>query len=97
MWNELLFGVGRLPSGQRKVLLTEYMVSLKQWLTIYPYDQDAAEWHHLERVRLEALGRVTSFADGQVAAVAATRDLVLVTANTKDFKRFQGITVESWQ
>jgi tRNA(fMet)-specific endonuclease VapC len=96
VWNELLFGVARIPNGERKSLLAAYLASVKQWLTVYPYDQDAAEWHHLERARLEKSGRTVSFADGQIAAVAATRDLILVTANIKDFKRFSDITVASW-
>jgi tRNA(fMet)-specific endonuclease VapC len=36
------------------------------------------------------------FADGQIASIAATRDLTLVTANVADFERFEGLRVEDW-
>lgn len=68
-------------------------------LTSFPvldYDQQAAEWHALERARLVAAGQTPSFADGQIAAIAHARQLVLVTENQKDFKRFQGIEIQSW-
>ena len=35
--------------------------------------------------------------DGQITAIAAVNDMVLVTVNVKDFARFKGIAVESWR
>jgi predicted nucleic acid-binding protein len=35
-------------------------------------------------------------ADGQVAAIAATSGLVLVTRNVEDFRWFTGLQVENW-
>ena len=35
------------------------------------------------------------FADGQIAAIAAVNDLLLVTRNTADFAYF-GIEIEDW-
>jgi predicted nucleic acid-binding protein len=34
--------------------------------------------------------------DGQIAAIAAVNDLVLVTRNVRDFSGFAGLDVESW-
>ena len=61
-----------------------------------PYDARAAEVHGAERARLERLGRAPTFADGQLAGVAIANALVLVTANAKDFTRFDGLVVENW-
>ncbi len=61
---------------------------------ILPYDELAADWHARERVRLAA--QPPPFADGQIASIAATRDLTLVTANVADFERFEGLRVEDW-
>ena len=65
-------------------------------LPVVPYDAAAAVWHGRERARLERLGRTTSAADGQIAAIAAVNDLTLVTMNLRHFELFRGITVEDW-
>ena len=42
------------------------------------------------------LGRPARYVDGQIAAIAHVRKLVLVTANTRDFSRFTDLKVENW-
>jgi predicted nucleic acid-binding protein len=49
-----------------------------------------------QRARLEARGQKPSFADGQIAAIAATQGLVLVTRNTSDFEPFDGLELLNW-
>jgi len=56
----------------------------------------AAAWHARERARLANMGRMPPFVDGQIAAIAATNELVLVTANPKDFQAFRGLVVADW-
>jgi predicted nucleic acid-binding protein len=46
--------------------------------------------------RLERAGKTAPFVDGQIAAVAVTCGLPLVTANPVDFKPFKGLTVVNW-
>ena len=41
-------------------------------------------------------GTDAHYADSQIAAIAATNGLVLVTSNRKDFARFEGLFVEDW-
>ena len=65
-------------------------------MPILPYDASAARWHAAERARLEKIGKTPSFADGQIAAIAAANALVLVTANTEDYAGFKGIEIENW-
>jgi tRNA(fMet)-specific endonuclease VapC len=66
-------------------------------MPVLPYDAAASEYHAIERARLERIGRTPSFADGQIAAIAHTNDLILVTINLNDFGGFQDLRVESWQ
>lgn len=96
-WHELYFGVGRLPRGQRQRDLAAFLdeVVLPTIPTL-AYDERAATWHAEERVRLEKLGKTPPFVDGQIAAVAATNGLPVVTANPKGFKVFQGLNVLNW-
>jgi tRNA(fMet)-specific endonuclease VapC len=49
-----------------------------------------------ERARLIGRGETPPFIDGQIAAIARTRDLALVTFNNADFRRFDGLRIESW-
>jgi tRNA(fMet)-specific endonuclease VapC len=43
------------------------------------------------------MGATPPFADGQIAAVAATNGLILVTLNTGDYAAFQGLRLEDWR
>jgi tRNA(fMet)-specific endonuclease VapC len=42
-------------------------------------------------------GRTPPLADGQIAAVARTNDLVLVTLNLMDYDGFRDLRVEDWR
>ena len=97
VWHELFYGCQRLPvSRQRKILETFLHDVLKPNMIILPYDERAAEWHAKERARLTVLGRIPSFVDGQIAAVAKVNGLILVTRNTPDFEKFSGLKLENW-
>ena len=97
VWHELVYGCDRLPQGKRRTALEEYLQTvIRASFPILPYDEVAAAWHGKERARLEDLGRTVPYVDGQIAAVARTQDLVLVTSNTKHFAAFEGLTVINW-
>jgi len=97
VWHELVYGVSRLPAGKRRAALEEYLQTVvRRVFPILPYDEAAAEWHGRERARLEEAGRTAPFVDMQIAAIACTRGLTLVTANTKDFRSFDGLETIDW-
>jgi tRNA(fMet)-specific endonuclease VapC len=66
-------------------------------LLLLPYDAQAAQCHALERARLMSLGKTPPFIDGQIASIARTQNLTLVTFNIADFAGFEGLTVTDWQ
>lgn len=95
--HELSYGIQRLPQGRRRQRLRSYLDGLlRSGLMVLPYDRTAALWHGEQRARLEAAGLPAPFADGQIAAIAATRELVLVTRNVDDFVGFEGLEVIDW-
>lgn len=96
VWHELRFGVVRLPSGRRRDALAAFVSDLTSRFPVLSYDLRAAEWHAVERARLERSGTPAPFADGQIAAVAVTNGLRLSTRNIADFGVFVDLTVESW-
>jgi len=97
VWHELVYGVSRLSLGKRRTGLEEYLRSVvRRSFPILPYDDVAAEWHAKERARLEEDGRTPPFVDGQIAAIAFTQGLTLVTANGKDFRPFSDLVTVDW-
>ncbi len=73
------------------------MTGIAPTVPVLPYHEAAAIWHGRERARLTAVGRTPPFADGQIAAIASTHQLTLVTFNTADYADFSGLTLESWR
>ena len=97
VWHELLYGVSRLPKGKRRDFLEEFLLEVVQpTLPVLPYDERAAEWLARERVRLEKAGTQVPVVDGQIAAVAATNGVPVITANVADFSAFKGLAVQNW-
>lgn len=97
VWHELQFGARRLPKGKRRAALEDFLEEVvRATLPILPYEERAATWHGEERARLERAGRAPPFVDGQIAAIAVTSGVPLVTANPTDFRWFKGLTVRNW-
>lgn len=95
-WYELDMGRRLLPAGKRRKMLDETLDRVFALLEILPYDAAAAVWHADQQARLVRIGRTRPHVDGQIAAVAATNNLVLVTRNLRDFRAFDGLALESW-
>ena len=97
VWHELQFGCRRLPQSTKKKIISSFLkdVVLKS-IPILPYNADAAELHAGERARLSLKGETPSFVDGQIASIAISNDLILVTRNTSDFIKFKNIKLENW-
>ncbi len=95
--HELAYGMQRLSSGGKRRRLTAYLDGLlESGLRVLPYDRQAALWHAEQRARLEAEGRRPAFVDSQIAAIAATNNLVMVTRNISDFVDFRGLKLLNW-
>ncbi len=96
-WHELLYGFHRLPESKRKQRVRFFIKhTVQPNMPILPYDALAAEWFAKERARLSQIGRPPPYFDGQIAAVAATNNLILVTRNVADFANFDALQVENW-
>lgn len=97
VWHELRFGASRLNASKKRRAIEAYLEeAVRSALPILPYDEEAASWHATERARLGKRGRPPAAADGQIAAIARVNELVVVTANVRDFRRFEGLEVENW-
>jgi tRNA(fMet)-specific endonuclease VapC len=92
---ELRYGAARLAEGRRRDALLRYLDEVVARLDVLAYDDRAAVWHASTRAALEARGLSASFADAQIAAVAAVNDLVVVTRNAGHFEPL-GVDVITW-
>jgi tRNA(fMet)-specific endonuclease VapC len=92
---ELVYGAYRL--GPRSdALLHRIETRLLPNLPILPFDDAAARRYGEVRAQLERQGMPLGDADLRIAAIALTRDLTVVTANTRHFQRVPGLPVENW-
>lgn len=94
VWHEVLVGCFRLPISKKRSAIEKYLAQIQ--LPILPYDAEAAKWHAIERARLIGLGKTPPFVDVQIAAIAHTKNLTLVTSNTSDFSFFKGLSLADW-
>jgi len=91
---ELYFGV--MNSQRRKKNREKLEVFLKH-LGSFPFN-DAAAIHYGEiRAKLSRAGRLIGPHDLQIAAIALTQGATLVTHNTKEFSRVEGLIIEDWE
>lgn len=94
--HELRFGWLRLPLGRKRDAIGRYLMDVVGSLPVLPYDAAAARIHAEIRAESERNGMTRSFADGQIAAIAMTHGLTLVTRNTKDFANLSGLRLVNW-
>ncbi len=96
-WHELHHGLALIAPSRKRDAIGAYLQSLhRAELPILPYSAEAAEWHAAERARLTAKCLTPPFVDGQIAAIAHTSKLTLVTRNVADFKHFSGLKIQNW-
>lgn len=95
---ELIKGVHRMPESKKRSRILHYVENVLYKLPILPYTKEAAIWHGEETARLQNIGQPPPFLDAQIASIAKTNNLILVTRNTIDFQHFAGagLKLENW-
>lgn len=63
---------------------------------ILPYDESASREYGKIRSYLEKNGQIIGPLDLLIAAHAISRNLTIITNNTKEFKRIESLQVENW-
>jgi len=91
--SELWFGVYKSSSFERNAIALEEFLSP---LTIVEYDNPASKVYGKVRSQLEKKGKVIGSMDLLIAAHALSLELTLITNNSKEFKRVDGLSVNNW-
>lgn len=88
---ELHFGVQKSKDVAKSGRVLEDFIS---HLEVLPFDE-AAAWHYGE-IRFETRSQPIGHNDMLIAAHARSEGLVLVTNNTKEFERVDGLRLQNW-
>jgi predicted nucleic acid-binding protein len=91
---ELYYGAHR--STHAAVLLERIEAVIPVDLPVLPFDATAARRYGEIRAELEGAGTPIGNADTQIAAIALTHGLKVVTGNERHFRRVPGLEVENW-
>jgi tRNA(fMet)-specific endonuclease VapC len=91
--SELTFGVAKSTRReQASEALSEFVIPLE----IAAFDGDAAATYGGVRAALEAVGRPIGPLDTLIGSHALALDVTLVTHNTGEFSRIEGLRLEDW-
>ena len=92
--HELWYGVAKSELVERNARkLSEF---LARGLTVLDFSAQDAQAAGEIRAELERRGKRIGEYDTLIAGQAFARNLILVTANTREFGRVQGLVVEDW-
>ncbi len=69
---------------------------LDQFVSL-PFDDESALLFGQVRAKLAGKGTPIGICDLQIAIVALINDLILVTHNTREFERVDGLQIEDWE
>ena len=97
---ELLSGVATLPAGRRRSTLATGLSSLLEKLfagRILSFDEAAAAQFPRIVTAARKRGTTISFADGQIAAIAAVRKFQVCTRDTVPFLAAGVPVIDPWQ
>ncbi|MFZ1575133.1 MAG: type II toxin-antitoxin system VapC family toxin [Chromatiaceae bacterium] len=94
VWAELHCGACLLANPEQEKRRIE--AAFAGWPRL-PFDDAAAECYGEIRARLQGAGRMIGANDLLIAATALANGLTLITHNTDEFKRVEGLAVEDWE
>lgn len=96
---EILYGIERLPSGQRKELLRSTAIDVFTTFAdkVLPFDANSAV--HYSRIvdTRDRFGQPVNGFDAQIASICRSNDSSLATQNTKDFEHTGIDLVDPWR
>lgn len=89
---ELKYGVAKSTKKDQNLATLNAFLAQIQILPIFP----ALDIYAQEKARLKTKGSILDDFDLLIGATAIYNGLILVTRNTSDFERLEGIVMEDW-
>jgi len=91
--SELIYGAYKSQFVEKNLKAIE---SFLMPFEIVDYDYMASVEYGKIRANLERRGSIIGNMDMQIAGHALALDMILVTNNTKEFERVEGLTLDNW-
>ncbi len=91
---ELLFGALRSEQKESNLALLQKLFTPLQ---SFDFDDNAAEHYATIRSDLTAKGNLIGANDLMIAAIAVANNATLITHNTAEFSRVQGLQLQDWE
>ena len=92
--SELFYGARKSKNPAKN--LAKQKIFLRRFISL-PFDDTAADIYGIIRANLETIGMPIGSYDLQIAAIALANSLILVTHNTREFGRIDGLKLEDWE
>lgn len=89
---ELAYGVAKSGSARNRSALEMFLAPLE----VLPFDEKAIWAYGALRADLERQGQAIGAMDTMIAAHALSIDAILVTNNTREFARVNGLRLDNW-
>ncbi len=90
---ELYVGIAKSSDATRR---SQQLNTLLDAVTVLPFTQDMAKASASIRATLERRGKPIGPLDGLIAGVALAESTTLVTHNTREFARVEGLSLTDW-
>lgn len=96
---ELLFGIGALPAGKRKDMLSDALDGLMGLFRnrVLPFDIDAARHYAELALTARVAGRGFPTPDGYIAAIAASRGYIVASRDTAPYQAASVTVINPWE
>jgi tRNA(fMet)-specific endonuclease VapC len=92
--SELVYGAKTHPTINNKLM--EIYEEIFDSYEILDFDLNSAIQFGVDKAILKQTGQLIDDADIQIASIAKSNNMVLVTHNLKDFKRIINLDIEDW-
>jgi tRNA(fMet)-specific endonuclease VapC len=91
---ELVFGARKSQRSEANLAILEKLFAP---ITSFSFDDKAANHYGKIRSVLSTKGQLIGANDLLIAAIALANDLTLITHNTDEFARLEGLALEDWE
>ena len=85
-----------LAQPRTERLLDQIQRQILDEMAIIPFDVPAARLYGELRAQLQRQGALIGDPDTQIASIALSRNLIVVTGNMRHFGRIPNLKVENW-